>query len=59
MRTYVLISFITLCLGIVLGGVHLMGDHPRQSTHSVGEDSFELILRFAILGWLAFLLWGS
>jgi hypothetical protein len=59
MRTYLLMSFIAGCLGVLSRGVFMLGEHPRHSTHSIGEDTLGVMLNIALIAWAAFLLWGN
>ena len=59
MRIYIMVSFVTLCLGTLINMAEMLGDHPRKRADiSLGQDTVGLILRIACLAWAASLLFG-
>lgn len=56
-RLFLIVSACLSALGILFNFHWLVnGEHPRKESHSVGKDSAALILRFAWLAWLIYLL---
>jgi hypothetical protein len=59
MKTYIMVSFVTICWGTLINMAQMLGNHPRKRADvSVGEDTVGLILRIACLTWAAWLLFG-
>lgn len=60
MRTYIMVSFVTICWGTLLNMADMVGDHPRKRPDvTVGQDTVCLIVRIALLVWGALLLFGK
>lgn len=55
METYITFSFWAGCFATFVRSIWLVGKHPRTQVHSVGEDTFQLIVGIVLLAWVAYL----
>jgi hypothetical protein len=59
MRTFVLVSFVGGCLGVLVRALVItVKDYPRSLTYSKGEDVLYLLLSVGVSVWAGVLLFA-
>jgi len=53
--TYLTVVFWLGILGVFIRSIHLLQDHPRQRTESLGGDVLGMFLAIAFLAWVTIL----